>query len=295
VSVLLNKKGIILAGGLGTRLSPLTSVISKQLLPLYDKPMVYYPLATLMEAKIRQVMVISTEKDIPRYMELLGDGSDFGMEIRYTIQYQPKGIAEAFSLTEEFIGSDGVCLILGDNIFYGEGVNKFLIERVGKTGGSVFAIEVEDPRNYGVIEKDKNGKVLKIIEKPKNPPTNLAVTGLYCYDNNVVEISKSIRPSKRGELEITDLNNAYLSKSSLEICCLNTNSFWFDTGSFESLFQASSAIKQMQEKTGKLIGSIELAAYLNGWICLDKLEQICVKFKNSGYHDKIKQSLTLLQ
>jgi glucose-1-phosphate thymidylyltransferase len=287
----LNKKGIILAGGLGTRLSPLTSVISKQLLPLYDKPMVYYPLATLMEAKIRQVMLISTEKDIPRYMELLGDGSDFGMEISYTIQYQPKGIAQAFSLTEKFIGNDSVCLILGDNIFYGEGVNKSLTQRVGKTGGSIFAIEVEDPRNYGVIEKDRNGKVLQIIEKPKNPPTNLAVTGLYCYDNNVIEISKSISPSKRGELEITDLNNAYLRQNSLEICPLDGSSCWFDTGSFESLFQASSFIKQMQEKTGKLIGSIELIAYLNGWITRDKLEEILVKFKNSGYSDKIKTSL----
>ena len=288
----MNKKGIILAGGLGTRLFPLTTVISKQLLPLYDKPMVYYPLGTLMEAGIAEVMVISTEKDIPRYMELLGNGSDLGMEIRYTIQDKPLGIAQAIPLTEKFIGKDSVTLILGDNIFYGEQLNKFLKESDNTKGGHVFAVEVDDARSYGVIEKDSFGKVCKIIEKPENPPTNLAVTGLYCYDNNVIEIAKTIRPSKRGELEITDLNNAYLQKNSLEVCVLDSSNSWFDTGSFESLFKAAAFIKQTQEKTGKMIGAIELIAYLNGWITINKLEEITRKFQNSGYANKLMSNLT---
>ncbi len=285
----MKKKGIILAGGLGTRLFPLTRSVSKQLLPIYDKPMVYYPLSILMKAQIQEVMIISTEEDIDRFKKLIGNGKSLGMKIGYTVQKAPTGLASAFVLAEEFIGKDPVTLILGDNIFSGDQLD-FLLKNTQFTypGATVFATEVKDPSKYGVVQKGKKGEVIKLLEKPPLPPTNLAVTGLYFYDNQVVEIAKSLKPSARGELEITDVNNVYLEMKKLNVVVLDKTVTWFDTGSFDTLLEASIFVKNEQEKTGQLIGSIELIAYQNGWINSDELEALELIFQSSGYGNKLR-------
>jgi len=284
----LSKKGIILAGGLGTRLFPLTRSVSKQLLPIYDKPMIYYPLSVLMKAGIKDVMVIATSEDVDRFQRLLGDGKSLGMTIGYTVQKAPTGLASAFILTEKFIGKDPVTLILGDNIFSGAQLDLLLTTIDFSTpGATVFAIEVEDPSKYGVVEKGATGKVVKLLEKPEVPPSNLAVTGLYFYDNQVVEIAKGLKPSARGELEITDLNNVYLQNHQLNVVILDSTVTWYDTGSFDTLLVASNFVKNEQERTGKLVGSIEVIAYQNGWIGKPELEHLELIFQSSGYGQKI--------
>lgn len=282
------KKGLILAGGLGTRLFPLTKVITKQLLPVYDKPMIYYSLATLMEAGIRNIMLIVTKDDIDRFKKLLGSGSHLGIEIQYIIQESPKGIAQSFIIAKDFIGKDPITLILGDNIFYGEYFKRTLHQSHEiKDGGRVFAIEVEEPRKYGVIQKDESGKVVKLLEKPLEPPTNLAVTGLYYYDNNVIEIAKSLKPSDRGELEITDINNVYLENNLLSVIVLGKDVHWYDTGSFQSLQKAATFIQNTQNQTNELIGGIELIAYKNGWISKDEFYELTLKYQKSGYGNNL--------
>lgn len=283
----MKRKGIILAGGMGTRLFPLTRVISKQLLPVYDKPMIYYPLSTLMLAGIREVLIISTEQDMPRFAQLLGDGSKLGMQLSYKVQSDPKGISEAFLLGEEFIGDAPVTLVLGDNIFYGKELSFLLKDKeLDGRGATVFAKEVSSPEKYGVVHKDANGKVIKVLEKPKNPPTNLAVTGLYFYDNDVVDIAKEVVPSHRGELEITDINNIYLERGALHVSIFEEETTWFDTGGFDALHAAATFVKEEQEK-GELVGSIEWIAYQNGWIGHDELQELCVALEKSGYGHKI--------
>jgi glucose-1-phosphate thymidylyltransferase len=288
-----NKKGIILSGGLGTRLFPLTKAVSKQLLPVYDKPMIYYPLSVLMKAGINQVMIISTPDDMPKFKKLLGDGKTFGMKIFYTIQENPTGIGQAFILAEDFIGKDSVVLILGDNIFHGRSLDKLLTDpRLEMPGATVFAIEVDAPEKYGVVHKDASGKVIKLLEKPKNPPSNLAVTGLYFYDNKVVDIARSLKPSARGEYEITDINNVYLEKEELNVSVFDKDVTWFDTGGFDALYEAATFIREEQKRTGDMIGAIELAAYQNGWITKDELNALCIAYHNSGYGGKITCSLS---
>ncbi|MCH9812049.1 glucose-1-phosphate thymidylyltransferase RfbA [bacterium] len=283
----MNRKGIILAGGLGTRLFPLTRAISKQLLPVYDKPMVYYPLSTLMLAGIREVLIITTEQERPRFEQLLGDGSKLGMSLSYKVQSDPKGISEAFILGEEFIGNSSVTLVLGDNIFCGEGLESLLKNpELDTRGATVFAKEVAAPEKYGVVHQDENGKVIKLLEKPKEPPTNLAVTGLYFYDNDVVEIAKEVKPSHRGELEITDINNIYLEKEELHVSIFGEGVTWFDTGGFDALLEAACFVKEQQEK-GFLVGAIEKIAYQNGWINHDQLQELCLSLEKSGYGHKI--------
>lgn len=288
----MKRKGIILAGGLGTRLFPITLGVTKQLLPMYDKPMIYYPLSTLMQMGIRDVLIIVKKDDEKRVYQFFGDGSFLGMNISYVVQKEPTGIAQAFVLGKEFIGNDHVSLILGDNIFYGKNICKFFSQlNFFAEGAQVFAIKVQDPEKYGVIEKDKKGNVVALLEKPKNPPTNLAVTGLYIYDNEVVHYVQEMKTSNRGEYEITDINNMYLEKKKLRISIFDQSIRWFDTGSVDSLLQASKFVKNEQEKESILIGSVEYIAYKNEWISQEQIEDLCLKYQKSGYGNKIRMLL----
>jgi len=276
-------KGIILAGGSGTRLHPLTLAVSKQLMPVYDKPMIYYPLSTLMLAGIRDILIISTPKDLPLFKKLLGDGKKLGCNFQYAEQPEPKGLAEAFIIGEEFIGNDKVALILGDNIFYGSGLKELLQSNNNPDGGIIYAYHVMDPERYGVVEFDKSGKVLSIAEKPKKPKSNYAVPGIYFYDNSVVDIAKTIKPSARGELEITDVNNAYLEQGKLHVSILDKGTAWLDTGTFASLMQAAQFVEVIEERQGLKVGSIEEAAFEMGYITKEELVVLAKPLLKSGY------------
>jgi glucose-1-phosphate thymidylyltransferase len=276
-------KGIILAGGSGTRLYPITKGISKQLMPIYDKPMIYYPLGTLMQAGIRDILVITTPDDQSQFQRLLGDGSDLGINLQYAAQPKPEGLAQAFIIGEEFIGGDKVALILGDNIFYGEAFGDSLKECVDPDGGIVFAYEVSDPERYGVVEFDAENKAVSIEEKPSQPKSNFAVVGLYFYDNAVVEIAKNIQPSDRGELEITTVNETYLNQGKLKVQTMDRGSAWLDTGTFESMTDAAEYIRVIEKRTGIKIGCIEEIAYRQGFINADQLRAIAEPLVKSGY------------
>lgn len=277
-------KGIILAGGSGTRLYPITSSISKQMLPVYDKPMIYYPLSVLMLAGIREILIISTPRDLPGFKNLLGDGKSLGLSFTYKEQPSPDGLAQAFILGDEFIGNDSVCMILGDNIFYGHGFGEALLKTAElKKGACVFGYYVTDPERYGVVEFDNNRKVLSLEEKPKNPKSNYAVTGLYFYDNTVVAKAKSLKPSPRGELEITDLNRVYLNEGTLEIKLMGRGMAWLDTGTYESLLQAANFIATLEQRQGLKASCIEEIAYKRGFIDRNQLIKIAEPIKNSQY------------
>lgn len=276
-------KGIILAGGSGTRLHPLTLSVSKQLMPIYDKPMIYYPLSTLMYSGINEVLIISTPKDLPLFKDLLGDGKKYGCKFDYAIQEAPNGLAEAFIIGEDFIGKDKVALILGDNIFYGTGLAKLLQANNNPEGGVIYAYRVHDPERYGVVEFDKNGQAISIEEKPEKPKSNYAVPGIYFYDNSVVEIAKNIQPSHRGELEITDVNREYLKQGKLNVSILDRGTAWLDTGTFQSLMQASQFVEVIEERQGLKIGSIEAAAYEMGYINEDEFKILADPLLKSGY------------
>ncbi len=285
-------KGIILAGGSGTRLYPLTSVTSKQLLPVYDKPMIYYPLSTLMLAGIRDILVISTPKDLPNFKNLLGDGSRFGINLSYKEQPSPNGLAEAFVLGEDFIGKDSCALILGDNIFYGHGLVERLKKAAGNTGrATIFGYLVDDPERFGVVEFDKDQNVISLEEKPRHPKSNFAVTGLYFYDNNVVKMAKEIKPSPRGELEITDLNLMYLQKGLLDVELLGRGFAWLDTGTTDSLLEAGSFIKQIEGIQGIIVSAPEEVAYNNGWIDESAMKRAVKAYGKSPYGAHLKRVL----
>jgi glucose-1-phosphate thymidylyltransferase len=296
-------KGIILAGGKGTRLYPITLTTVKQLLPVYDKPMIYYPISTLMEAGIKDIMIITNPKDLEGMRNLLGDGSQLGCRFEYNVQESPKGIAEAFIIAEEFIGKDPVCLILGDNIFYSSDLSKILKKVSSEWKGSrslapakgalVFAYHVSDPERYGVVDFDETGKVTTLEEKPSNPKSNYAVPGLYFYDNRVIEISKSLQPSDRGELEITDVNKTYLANEELYVVKMELGTAWLDTGTFDSLMQAAQFVQVIEERQGLKIGSIEETAYKKGWINREKLLEHASNYSKSGYGDYLKKIANL--
>ena len=285
-------KGIILAGGSGTRLYPLTQVTSKQLLPIYDKPMIYYPLSILMNAGIREILIISTPSDTHRFEELLGDGSQFGIKLQYKIQPSPDGLAQAFLLGEEFIDGDSCAMVLGDNIFHGHGLTKRLRAAAEKkTGATVFGYYVDDPERFGVVEFDAEGKAISIEEKPKNPKSNYAVTGLYFYDEKVVEYAKTIKPSKRNELEITDLNRIYLENGDLEVTLLGAGFTWLDTGTHESLVDATNFVHTVETHSHRKIACLEEIAYLNGWISKEELQKACDQYQKNQYGKYLKDVL----
>ena len=276
-------KGIILAGGSGTRLHPLTLAVSKQLMPIYDKPMIYYPISTLIWAGIREILIISTPQDLKLFQKLLGDGSQLGCQFQYATQEKPNGLAEAFIIGEAFIGNDNVALILGDNIFYGTGLLELLQRSNKPKGGIIFAYHVHDPERYGVVEFDKENNVVSIEEKPLNPKSNFAIPGIYFYNNDVIEIAKTIVPSDRGELEITDINKAYLKEGKLKVSILDKGTAWLDTGTFQSLLQASQFVEVIEERQGLKIGAIEEAAYRMGYINKEDLKTLAQPLVKSGY------------
>lgn len=276
-------KGIILAGGSGTRLHPLTLAVSKQLMPIYDKPMIYYPLSTLMWAGINEILIISTPHDLPLFQQLLGDGKKLGCQFEYAVQENPNGLAEAFIIGKEFIGKDKVALILGDNIFYGTGLAELLQANNDPEGGIIYAYHVHDPERYGVVDFDKQGNVLSIEEKPQNPKSNFAVPGIYFYDNSVVEIAANIKPSPRGELEITDVNKEYLKRGNLKVSILDRGTAWLDTGTFQSLMQAGQFVQVIEERQGLKIGAIEEAAFKMGFIDANQLKELAQPLLKSGY------------
>ena len=283
-------KGIILAGGSGTRLYPLTKSISKQIMPIYDKPMIYYPLSVLMLANIREILIISTERDLPVFRELLGDGSDFGVRLEYKVQEKPNGLAEAFLIGEEFVGDDNVALILGDNIFFGSGFSG-LLEEAGKIteGAVIFGYPVKDPTSYGVVEFDQNGKAISLEEKPKVPKSNFAIPGLYFYDNTVVEKAKNVKPSSRGELEITTINEMYLNEKNLNVKILGRGIAWLDTGTHEALLEAANFVEAIQKRQGFYIACIEEIAYKKGWIDNKKLDELAETLQKTEYGKYLKE------
>jgi len=281
-------KGIILAGGSGTRLHPITIAVSKQLMPIYDKPMIYYPLATLMYAGIQEILFITTPQDAPLFKKLLGDGSQLGCNFYFEIQENPNGLAEAFIIGESFIGDDKVALILGDNIFYGSGLAKLLQKNNNPDGGIIYGYHVQDPERYGVVEFDDRGKVISIEEKPESPKSNFAVPGIYFYDNQVVEIAKNIKPSKRGELEITDVNRTYLEMGKLQVSILDRGTAWLDTGTFNSLMQASQLVEVIQERQGLKVGAVEEAAFNMGYIDKNQLHRLAEPLMKSGYGEYLR-------
>ena len=276
-------KGIILAGGSGTRLWPITQAISKQLMPIYDKPMIYYPLTTLMQAGIRDILIITTPDDQAGFQRLLGDGSQWGINLEYAVQPKPEGLAQAFIIGEDFIGNDKVALVLGDNIFHGERLDESLQECTNPDGGTVFAYKVSDPERYGVVEFDEQNQAISIEEKPAEPKSNFAVVGLYFYDNDVVEIAKNVQPSDRGELEITSINAEYLRRGKLQVQTLDNGDVWLDTGTIDSLTDASDFVRVIQKRTGRIIGSPEKIAFTNGWISKEELNTLAQSLKKSGY------------
>ena len=276
-------KGIILAGGSGTRLHPLTLAVSKQLMPIYDKPMIYYPLSTLLWSGINEILIISTPHDLPLFEQLLGDGKKLGCRFEYAIQENPNGLAEAFIIGKEFIGKDKVALVLGDNIFYGTGLSDLLLANNNPNGGIIYAYHVHDPERYGVVDFDQEGKVLSIEEKPEKPKSNYAVPGIYFYDNDVVDIAANIQPSHRGELEITDVNKEYLRRGKLKVSILDRGTAWLDTGTFNSLMQAGQFVQVIEERQGLKIGSIEEAAFKMGFINADQLKTLAQPLLKSGY------------
>ncbi|SFC09702.1 Glucose-1-phosphate thymidylyltransferase [Zunongwangia mangrovi] len=276
-------KGIILAGGSGTRLHPCTIAVSKQLMPIYDKPMIYYPLSTLMEAGIREILIISTPHDMPLFKKLLGDGTKYGCVFEYAVQPKPEGLAQAFLIGEDFIGKDKVALVLGDNIFYGSGLSNLLQTNNEPDGGIIYAYHVTDPERYGVVEFDDNQKAISIEEKPSIPKSNYAVPGIYFYDNNVIDIAKNIKPSKRGELEITDINKEYLNQGKLNVSILDRGTAWLDTGTFNSLMQASQFVQVIEERQGLKVGAIEASALKMGYITKEQFVNLTEPFLKSGY------------
>ena len=278
-------KGIILAGGSGTRLHPLTLAVSKQLMPIYDKPMIYYPLSTLMWSGINEILIVSTPNDLPLFRQLLGDGKNLGCHFKYAVQENPNGLAEAFIIGKEFIGNDKVALVLGDNIFYGTGLSDLLLANNNPDGGIIYAYHVHDPERYGVVDFDKDGKALSIEEKPEHPKSNFAVPGIYFYDNDVVEIAANIKPSHRGELEITDVNKEYLKREKLKVSILDRGTAWLDTGTFQSLMQAGQFVQVLEERQGLKVGCIEEIAWRQGFISADQLKNLAEPLIKSGYGD----------